>query len=100
MNPKSLVSGHVDSGAYTDLNRLSSLKHGDRDSEGNIRKVAQEFESLFVSEMFKASRKASDVLADEENPMNSDSNSWATLRMLPSLSRSPCLSELKRLRSV
>ncbi|AZL69888.1 MULTISPECIES: flagellar assembly peptidoglycan hydrolase FlgJ [Pseudomonas] len=72
MNPKSQVSGHVDSGAYTDLNRLSSLKRGDRDSEGNIRKVAQEFESLFVSEMLKASRKASDVLADEENPMNSD----------------------------
>lgn len=72
MNPKSLVSGHADSGAYTDLNRLSTLKRGDRESEGNIRKVAQEFESLFVSEMLKASRKASDVLADEENPMNSD----------------------------
>ncbi|MCO7518268.1 MULTISPECIES: flagellar assembly peptidoglycan hydrolase FlgJ [unclassified Pseudomonas] len=72
MNPKSLISSPADSGAFTDLNRLSSLKHGDRDSEGNIRKVAQEFESLFVSEMLKASRKASDVLADEENPMNSD----------------------------
>jgi len=32
--------------------------------------------------------------------MNSDSNSWATLRTLASLSRSPCLSELRRLRSV
>jgi flagellar protein FlgJ len=38
----------------TDLNRLSSLKRGDRDSEGNMRKVAQEFESLFISEMLKA----------------------------------------------
>jgi Rod binding domain-containing protein len=47
------------------------LKRGDRDSEGNMRKVAQEFESLFLSEMLKASRKASDVLADD-NPMNSD----------------------------
>ncbi|MDH0300319.1 MULTISPECIES: flagellar assembly peptidoglycan hydrolase FlgJ [unclassified Pseudomonas] len=72
MNPKSLVSGIADSGSYTDLNRLSSLKHGDRDSEGNIRKVAQEFESLFVSEMLKASRKATDVMADEDSPMNSD----------------------------
>ncbi|HDS1815867.1 TPA: flagellar assembly peptidoglycan hydrolase FlgJ [Pseudomonas putida] len=71
MNSKSLVSGSVDSGAYTDLNRLSSLKHGDRDSEGNVRKVAQEFESLFISEMLKASRKASDVLADD-NPMNTE----------------------------
>jgi len=70
MNSKSLVSSTADSGAYTDLNRLSSLKHGDRDSDANVRKVAQEFESLFISEMLKASRKASDVLADD-NPMNS-----------------------------
>ncbi|MBV4508120.1 flagellar assembly peptidoglycan hydrolase FlgJ [Pseudomonas sp. BW13M1] len=72
MNSKSLVSSQADSGAYTDLNRLGSLKRGDRDSEGNIRKVAQEFESLFISEMLKASRKASDVMADEDSPMNSD----------------------------
>ncbi|MFJ4153809.1 flagellar assembly peptidoglycan hydrolase FlgJ [Pseudomonas sp. NPDC089752] len=71
MNSKSLVSSTADSGAYTDLNRLSSLKHGDRDSDANVRKVAQEFESLFISEMLKASRKASDVLADD-NPMNSE----------------------------
>ncbi|MNO21283.1 Peptidoglycan hydrolase FlgJ [compost metagenome] len=36
-----------------------------------MRKVAQEFESLFISEMLKASRKASDVLADD-NPMNTE----------------------------
>lgn len=71
MNSKSLVSGGADSSAYTDLNRLSSLKHGDRDSDANVRKVAQEFESLFISEMLKASRKASDVLADD-NPMNTE----------------------------
>ncbi|PLU84750.1 MULTISPECIES: flagellar assembly peptidoglycan hydrolase FlgJ [Pseudomonas] len=71
MNSKGLVSGSADSGAYTDLNRLSSLKHGDRDSDANVRKVAQEFESLFISEMLKASRKASDVLADD-NPMNTE----------------------------
>ncbi|MDZ3993211.1 flagellar assembly peptidoglycan hydrolase FlgJ [Pseudomonas sp. Teo4] len=69
MNAK--VSSGADSGAYTDLNRLNSLKHGDRDSDANVRKVAQEFESLFISEMLKASRKASDVLADD-NPMNSE----------------------------
>ena len=39
----------ADSGAYTDLNRLHQLKVGEgRDSEANIRKVAQEFESLFL----------------------------------------------------
>lgn len=71
MNPKSLVSSSADSGAYTDLNRLSSLKHGDRDSDANIRKVAQEFESLFIGEMLKASRKAGDVLAADD-PMNTE----------------------------
>jgi len=61
-----------DSGAYTDLNRLNQLKVGkDRDSEGNIHKVAQEFESLFLSEMMKAMRKANDVFA-EGNFMNSN----------------------------
>jgi len=71
MTPKSLVSTTPDSGAYTDLTRLSSLKHGDRDSDANVRKVAQEFESLFISEMLKASRKASNVMADD-NPMNTE----------------------------
>ena len=65
------VGAAHDSGAFTDLNRLSQLKNGkDRDSEGNIHKVAQEFESLFVNEMFKAMRKAGDVLGDD-NFMNS-----------------------------
>ena len=60
------------SGAYTDLNRLHQLKVGEgRDSEANIRKVAQEFESLFLGEMMKAMRAAGDVLADD-NFMNSN----------------------------
>jgi len=60
-----------DSGAFTDLNRLNQLKVGKgRDSEANIHKVAQEFESLFMNEMFKAMRKAGDVLGDD-NFMNS-----------------------------
>nr|WP_251837139.1 flagellar assembly peptidoglycan hydrolase FlgJ [Serpens gallinarum] len=63
-----------DSGAYTDLNRLNQLKVGkDRDSEENTRKVAQEFESLFLSQMFKAMRQANDVLADD-NFMNSETS--------------------------
>lgn len=62
----------ADSGAYTDLNRLHQLKVGEgRDSEANIRKVAQEFESLFLAEMMKAMRAAGDVLADD-NFMNSN----------------------------
>lgn len=62
----------ADSGAYTDLNRLHQLKVGEgRDSEANIRKVAQEFESLFLGEMMKAMRAAGDVLADD-NFMNTN----------------------------
>ena len=66
------IGGGVDSGAYTDLNRLNQLKVGkERDSEGNLRKVAQEFESLFLNEMMKAMRSANAVFA-EGNFMNSN----------------------------
>ncbi|MDH4554419.1 flagellar assembly peptidoglycan hydrolase FlgJ [Pseudomonas sp. BN417] len=62
----------LDSGAYTDLNRLSQFKAGkDRDSEGNIRKVAQEFESLFLNEMMKSMRQAGEAFA-EGNYLNSN----------------------------
>ncbi|MDF3931550.1 flagellar assembly peptidoglycan hydrolase FlgJ [Pseudomonas citronellolis] len=60
-----------DSQAYTDLNRLSQLKGGDRNSQGNIRKVAQEFESLFLNEMLKSMRSANEVFA-KDNPLNSE----------------------------
>jgi len=69
--PKNPIANTADSGAYTDLNRLSSLKVGDRDSEANLRKVAQEFESLFLNEMLKSMRSASDVLA-KDNPLNTE----------------------------
>jgi flagellar protein FlgJ len=73
MNIPGGVSGGTtttaDSGAYTDLNRLTALKTGDRDSDANLKKVAQEFESLFVSQMLKAMRSANEVLA-KDNPMN------------------------------
>jgi len=61
----------LDSGSYSDLNRLHQLKVGkDRDGEENVRKVAQEFESLFLNEMLKSMRSATDVLA-QDNPFNS-----------------------------
>jgi len=61
----------LDSGSYSDLNRLNQLKVGkDRDGEENVRKVAQEFESLFLNEMLKSMRSATDVLA-KDNPFNS-----------------------------
>ncbi|VXC31668.1 Peptidoglycan hydrolase FlgJ [Pseudomonas sp. 8Z] len=60
----------IDSGAFNDLNRLSQFKVGG-DSEQNIRKVAKEFESLFVNEMLKAMRSANAVFS-EGNFMNSN----------------------------
>lgn len=70
MNIPSGGTSTADSGAYTDLNRLAAMKNGgDRDSDANLKKVAQEFESLFVSQMLKAMRSANEVLA-KDNPMN------------------------------
>ena len=66
---KSGVVSGSDSGAFTDLNRLNNLKVGDRESESNMRKVAQEFESLFLNEMLKSMRSANEVLG-QDNPLN------------------------------
>ncbi len=66
---KSGISSTADSGSYSDLNRLNQLKVGDKNSEGNMRKVAQEFESLFLSEMLKSMRSATEALG-KDNPMN------------------------------
>ncbi|MCY1274701.1 Peptidoglycan hydrolase FlgJ [compost metagenome] len=57
------ISSGVDTGAYTDLNRLNQFKVGG-DNEGNLRKVAQEFESLFLNQMLKAMRSANEVFAE------------------------------------
>lgn len=67
---KSGISSTADSGSYSDLNRLNQLKVGaDKNSEGNMRKVAQEFESLFLSEMLKSMRSATEALG-KDNPLN------------------------------
>ncbi len=64
----------LDSGSYSDLNRLNQLKVGkDRDGEENVRKVAQEFESLFLNEMLKSMRSATEVLS-QDNPLNSQAS--------------------------
>jgi len=69
MRKSGLISS-ADSGAYSDLNRLNQLKVGDgKNSEGNMRKVAQEFESLFLNEMLKSMRSATDAVG-EDNPLN------------------------------
>ncbi|BBP63926.1 MULTISPECIES: flagellar assembly peptidoglycan hydrolase FlgJ [Pseudomonas] len=67
MRKGALTSG--DSASYSDLNRLNQLKVGDKNSDGNLRKVAQEFESLFLGEMLKSMRSATEALG-KDNPMN------------------------------
>ena len=67
---KSGLTSTADSGSYSDLNRLNQLKVGaDKNSDGNLRKVAQEFESLFLSEMLKSMRSATEALG-KDNPLN------------------------------
>lgn len=66
---KSGLVSSGDSGSYSDLNRLNQLKVGDKNSDANMRKVAQEFESLFLSEMLKSMRSATETLG-KDNPLN------------------------------
>lgn len=84
-------SSNVDSGAYTDLNRLAQMKGKNRDSEENIKKVAQEFESLFLNQMMKSMRSANEVLADKDSPFQSETTkqyqSMYDQQMAVSLSR-------------
>ncbi|APC19198.1 flagellar rod assembly protein/muramidase FlgJ [Pseudomonas frederiksbergensis] len=66
---KSGLVSSGDSGSYSDLNRLNQLKVGDKNSDANMRKVAQEFESLFLGEMLKSMRSATEALG-KDNPLN------------------------------
>ncbi|MCU1752482.1 flagellar assembly peptidoglycan hydrolase FlgJ [Pseudomonas sp. 6D_7.1_Bac1] len=66
---KSGLVSSGDSGSYSDLNRLNQLKVGDKNSDSNMRKVAQEFESLFLGEMLKSMRSATETLG-KDNPLN------------------------------
>ncbi|MEB0045469.1 MULTISPECIES: flagellar assembly peptidoglycan hydrolase FlgJ [unclassified Pseudomonas] len=66
---KSGAVSSSDSGSYSDLNRLNQLKVGDKNSDSNMRKVAQEFESLFLGEMLKSMRSATEALG-KDNPLN------------------------------
>jgi flagellar protein FlgJ len=63
----------TDSGTFTDLNRLAQMKGKDKDSPENVKKVAQEFESLFLNQMMKSMREANQALADEDSPFSSGS---------------------------
>ncbi|MCG6326640.1 rod-binding protein, partial [Vibrio alginolyticus] len=40
-----------------------------------LREVSRQFEALFVQELFKRMRSATEALGDEENPLSNNSNS-------------------------
>ncbi len=57
---------------YNDLANLNEINRlGDKDADAALRKVAQQFESMFVSMMLKNMRSANDVFADEDSGLNS-----------------------------
>ncbi len=57
--------------SYTDLSGLNQLKQlGRKDDAAAIHKVAQQFESMFVSQLLKNMREGNKVFS-EDNPLNS-----------------------------
>lgn len=59
------------SGAFHDLNQLADLKYDKSGSEKErLSKVAREFETMFVNELFKSARKTQELLA-KDNPLHS-----------------------------
>jgi peptidoglycan hydrolase FlgJ len=57
--------------SYTDLNSLQNIKQaGKEDKSIALRKVAQQFESMFIQMMLKSMRSANEVFG-EDNPLNS-----------------------------
>ncbi|MGH1487692.1 MAG: flagellar assembly peptidoglycan hydrolase FlgJ [Cellvibrionaceae bacterium] len=57
--------------SYTDLNQLNDIrKIGNEDQSLALKKIAQQFESMFMQMMLKSMRSANDVFA-KDNPLNS-----------------------------
>lgn len=59
---------------YLDFNALNSLKY-EKDSDKALMQVAEKFEALFVQEMFKRMRSATEALGNKDNPLSNNSNS-------------------------
>lgn len=59
---------------YLDSQALASIKY-DADQDAALREVSRQFEALFVQELFKRMRSATEALGDEENPLSNNSNS-------------------------
>ncbi len=56
-----------------DPTSLNSLKYHE-DEDAALREVSKQFEAIFVQEMLKRMRTATEALGDEENPLSNNSN--------------------------
>ncbi len=57
--------------SYTDIHQLNDIRQeGKKDQDAALRKIAQQFESMFMHMMLKSMRQANDVFA-KDNPLNS-----------------------------
>lgn len=61
------------SGVYTDINSLNNIKN-EKNSDEALKKVAQQFESLFVHELLKNMRSANAVFEEDSLFNSSESN--------------------------
>ncbi len=59
---------------YLDTQSLEQLKFN-ADSDAALREVSRQFEALFVQEMLKRMRSATEALGDEDNPLSNNANS-------------------------
>ncbi len=59
---------------YLDFQSLNSLKYH-QDSDAALMQVAKKFEALFVQEMMKRMRSATEALGDDDNPLSNNSSS-------------------------
>ena len=63
--------------AYTDLASLEKIKlQAQDDSEGALRQVAQQFESIFMNMVLKSMRKANEAFSDEDFLGSQQSNMY------------------------
>ncbi len=58
---------------YLDTQSLEKLKF-DSNSDAALREVSRQFEALFVQEMLKRMRSATEALGDDDNPLSNNSN--------------------------
>lgn len=70
MTPNDMTRMQVQQ-SYTDLNQLNNIKQlGNKDQDAALKKIAEQFESMFMQMMLKSMRAANDVFA-KDNPLNS-----------------------------